>query len=71
LEGVAAAAGDRPVGTPLPTFGLDDHASIADVICRHRGLRRRNTGASARPPQKLQQRDTRCTQWIVALPAAP
>lgn len=65
---VVAVASDRPVDTGLPTFGLDEHAGIADFICRHLGLRRRKTQPSAAPAQKLQQRDTRCTHRIVAAP---
>lgn len=68
---VVAVASDRPVDTRLPAFGLDDHAAIADFICRHLGLRRRKARTAAASPQKLQQRDTHCTQRIVALPLDP
>lgn len=65
---IVAVASDRPVNTPLPTFGLDDHAAIAAFICRYLGLRRRKARPSAATPQKLQHRDTHCTHRIVTVP---
>lgn len=68
---VVAVASDRPVDTRLPTFWLDDHAAIAEFVCRHLGLRRRKARPATAAPQKLQQRDTRCTHRIVAAAVDP